>query len=85
MLSFSNTEIAFAYRTNRELRRATMLFSILAYPFLVTVGQALITLALRLRLPIAWIVKPTIFKQFIGGESLEESATVVNTLQKHNV
>jgi proline dehydrogenase len=85
MLSFSDTQIAFAYRSNQELRKAKFLFAVLSWPILVKIGQILITIAIKLRLPIAWIVKPTIFKQFIGGETLVESIPVVRNLKKYNV
>jgi proline dehydrogenase len=85
MLSFNDTEIAFAYRSKHELKKAKLLFAILSWPILVKIGQILVIFAIKSKLPIAWLIKPTIFKQFIGGETLVESLPVVRNLQKYNV
>lgn len=45
----------------------------------------MLNFALAIRFPIAWIVKPTIFKHFVGGETLEECAATVDYLAKYNV
>jgi proline dehydrogenase len=85
MLSLSNTQLAFALLSNRELNRAKLLFLTLSFPFLVKAGLYLIKLAIRIKLPILWAVKPTIFKQFVGGETLVECLPVVDKLDKYNV
>lgn len=84
-LSFENTEIAFQHKDKQALRKAYILFKILSSPFLVNVGKQLLRLALFLRLPIKWIVKPTIFKQFCGGETIAECANTTHILDAQNV
>ncbi len=85
MLSFDNTETAFRYKSNSDLTRARILFSTLANPELVKVGKSLTYFALNLHLPIAWAIKPTLYKHFVGGETLDECEKTVQLLSKFNV
>ncbi len=72
MVDFNNTEIAFEIKSNLELRKAQLLFKSINSPRLVGVLNSLTALALKSRLPISWLVKPTLYAQFVGGETLEE-------------
>jgi proline dehydrogenase len=85
MLSFDNTEIAFRYKSNYDLSRARMLFSTIANPVLVKAGKSLTYFALKIHLPIAWAIKPTLYKHFVGGETLEECEKTVQLLSKFKV
>ncbi len=85
MTPFGNTEIAFITKTNGQLRKAWWLFKAVSFPRLVKVGKALLGLAGALRFPVRWLLKPTIFGHFCGGETLEECAPVVERLAAHNV
>ena len=84
-VDFSDTKIAFADRSDSELRRSHLLFSLMNYPLLVKAGTRLATFALRLHLPVKGLVKATIFKQFCGGESIEEARKVIRKLGKSNI
>jgi proline dehydrogenase len=84
-LSFENTENAFAYKSDKELRRARFLFSSMSYKTLVKLGTTLTPIVMKLGLPVKGLIKKTIFGQFVGGESLEETAPVVNKLEKFGV
>lgn len=72
-LSFDNTEVAFSHKSNRDLKKAYRLFQAFNYPFLVNHGPRLANIALNLRLPIKPIIKNTLFAQFCGGETIQES------------
>lgn len=85
MLSFENTEIAFRYKTDADLSRARMLFGTIANPSLVKVGKSLTYMALNLHLPISWIIKPTLYRHFVGGETLDECVKTVALLSKYKV
>ncbi len=85
MLSFDNTEIAFAYKSNGALYKSNLLFKLINNNTLVKIGTRLTPLAFRLRLPIKWVVQKTIFKHFCGGESLTDSLLVVERLAKFKV
>jgi len=66
-ISFDNTAIAFAYKTNKELKEARLLFSMMARPWLVKIGTRLTPWAINSGLPVNGIIRNTIFKQFVGG------------------
>jgi proline dehydrogenase len=84
-LSFENTENAFAYKSDKELRKARFLFSSMSYNTLVKIGTRLTPFIMRMGLPVKGLIKKTIFAQFVGGESLEETAVVVDKLEKFDV
>jgi len=85
MTLFENTKTAFAYKSNRELRKAYLLFRIVGSPLMVKIGKVLTNIALTLRLPIRWAIKPTIYSHFCGGETIEESLPVIASLGKYDV
>lgn len=84
-LSFDNTEIAFRYRNNKQLKKANFLFSAIESSSLTKIGIGLTNLAFKLRLPIQGILKTTIFNQFCGGETMQEAAETSKILGKYNV
>lgn len=84
-ISFDNTEIAFSYKSNKELKKAYWLFKLISINFLVKVGPRLTNIALFLRLPIIPIIRATIFKHFCGGETIDQCDAVVNQMAKYNV
>ncbi|WP_118949530.1 proline dehydrogenase family protein [Taibaiella helva] len=84
-LSFDNTEIAFRYRSDKELKRAHFLFSSMSSPFLSKTGMRLTQLAMSWNLPIKSMIKKTIFQQFCGGETIEEAAQTSAILGRYNV
>ena len=84
-ISFDNTENAFAYKTDKALKMARFLFSSMGYPFLVKWGTRLTPRAIKAGLPVKGIIRATIFEQFVGGETLEETAPVAKKLSGYNV
>jgi proline dehydrogenase len=84
-ISFENTEQAFAYKTDKELKQAKFLFTTMGYPRFVPIGTRVTPFLMKTGLPIHGIVRNTIFKQFVGGETLEETAPVVEKLAKYGV
>jgi proline dehydrogenase len=85
MLLFDDTQIAFSSKSDTDLRRAYYLFKTIASPVMVKVSKVLINTALIFHIPVGWAVKPTIYKHFVGGESLKECASLVRILEKYNV
>jgi proline dehydrogenase len=85
MLSFNNTEVAFSGKSDRDLRRAFLLFRMVEDPALVKLGKYATPLAFKLGLPIKGLVKATIFRQFCGGENIEECKCAVEALGKFNI
>jgi len=84
-ISFDNTEIAFAHDSNKELKQAHWLFSMMAKPWLVKLGTKLTPWSLQMGLPVKGLIRKTIFNHFVGGETLEETIPVAQHMAKYNV
>lgn len=84
-ISFEDTKTAFAYKSDKELKRARFLFQSMGKEWIVKAGLWFTPLALRLKLPVKELIRNTIFKQFVGGETLEETAAVATKLSSYNV
>ena len=80
-----DTRTAFAQKSDRDLWQALWLFRIIGTPWLTSLGSALTKMALALHLPVKGIVKATIFKQFCGGETIEESLVTAHRLAEKRV
>lgn len=85
MISFENTEIAFRNKSSKDLRKARMLFKLVASPRMVKFGKWATDVALKLHLPINGIIKRTIFHQFCGGISIKDSLLASTRLAEGNV
>ena len=64
-ISFDNTEFAFEYKTDKQLRKARFLFNMMAKPWIVKLGTRLAPWAIRVGLPVKGIIRRTIFQQFV--------------------
>lgn len=84
-LSFDNTEVAFSSKSNKDLKRSYFLFKAIGYNWLVSAGPTLINTAFTLHLPIIGIIKSTVFKQFCGGESMDDSDKTIEQLSKFGI
>ena len=84
-ISFENTENAFAYKATKDLKGARFLFRTMGYQLFVQLGTRLTPFLMKTGLPIDGIIRKTIFKQFVGGETLEETSSVCETLGKYGV
>lgn len=85
-VDFSDTEIAFRHKSDKELDKAAWLFSMMNKKWLVDLTSPLGLLAVRLRLPfVQSIVKKTIFEQFVGGTTLLESQKSIDLLWDNKV
>ncbi|MFM2327512.1 MAG: hypothetical protein RIR31_1714 [Bacteroidota bacterium] len=85
-ISFENTQIAFAYKSNSQLKKAHFLFSSMGKPWLVNLGLKITPYAIKWHLPFTkTVIQNTIFQQFVGGETLEETAKVADKLEEYNV
>ncbi|MDX5447074.1 MAG: proline dehydrogenase family protein [Bacteroidota bacterium] len=84
-VDFSNTRIAFLSKSSQELHQAHFLFKTLASPAMVNTGKSLTKFALRLGLPIKGVIKSTVYRQFVGGESIEECKPAIQKLAERHV
>ncbi|MDK2909428.1 MAG: proline dehydrogenase [Bacteroidales bacterium] len=85
MINFEDTSIAFDRLKNKELWRARLLFSVLAFPWMVKTGKTLIIGMQKMGISPAWFVKPTVYKHFVGGETLSACNPVVESLSRYGV
>ncbi|MEX2428551.1 MAG: proline dehydrogenase family protein [Bacteroidales bacterium] len=81
MLDFQNTETAFSIKSDRDIRRAYFMYKMISYPWIVKIANQLIKVAAAIRFPINWIVKPTVYAQFCGGETIADCAPVIDKIR----
>lgn len=84
-VSFDNTEIAFSYKSDQDLRKTYWLFKAINYPLITNVGTKLTKFALKLKLPVRSALKHTLFQQFCGGETIAGCSGTIRMLASHNV
>jgi len=84
-LYLDNTQIAFAYKSTAELKRARFLFSVIQSPLIVSLATKLTPALMNSGLPVNGLIRSTIFNQFVGGETLEETARVAKQLGAYGV
>ncbi len=83
-MNFKDTKTAYAYKSAKELKSALFVYKIITKPFMVRAGKFFLNIALALHIP----VKPFtnfMFKQFCGGENLDEVLKVSDNIGKFNV
>ena len=80
-----NTKNGFILKSNFELKKAYILFKVISSRTLTNLGKNLLELSLKLKLPVLFIVRATVFRQFCSGENLQESYETVKKLNKKNV
>ena len=84
-LDFQDTKTAFADISNAELKEKYRLFRMLNSPSLSAMGRRMAKFALSMGLPVEGMIKKTIFEQFCGGETIEESNRVIEKLGKSHI
>lgn len=84
-VSFENTEVAFSYKSDQDLRKSYWLFRAIGMPWLTDLGTKLVKFALKIKLPIQGVLKITIFEQFCGGETIRDCAPTIARLAQCGV
>ncbi len=82
---FDDTRKAFLHLSNGDIRRAFLVFSVVNHPWISAVATGLLKIAMVLHLPVMWLVKTTIFRQFCGGETAPESEQTISRIGKFGV
>lgn len=86
VVDFSNTKVAFEHKSDKALKKAAWLFSVMNKKWLVDTLSPLGIFAVKMRLPFAQAaVKATIFEQFVGGTTLLESQKAIDELYDNKV
>jgi proline dehydrogenase len=79
-LDFRDTKTAFADKSDDELQEKYRVFKLFNYDLLVEIGTKATEIALKWGLPVKGLIKDTIFKQFCGGETIEECQPIIEKL-----
>jgi proline dehydrogenase len=82
-ISFDNTRLAFISKSDADLRKSYWLFKLIGNPALVKWGGGLAPLGLKLGFK--GVIKSTIFKQFVGGENIQDCNATIEQLGKYNI
>lgn len=83
--TFTDTKTALKFRSTEELRFSMLIFSMFKSPATVNLLANLTLFFLKIKLPIEWIIKRTIFRQFCGGTSMSDCDATIEKLGSHNV
>lgn len=84
-VKFDDTAVAFSYKSDRELKKANFIFTIVNNPFISALATGAVKAGMSMGLPIKGIVRSTVFKHFCGGETIEKTEKAVEHLGEFNV
>jgi proline dehydrogenase len=84
-VSFDDTAVAFSSKSDAELYKMYLMFKSMNNNKFVKLGGGLLNIAIKLHLPVKFIIKPTIFNHFCGGETIEESERAIQELARYNI
>ena len=77
---FTNTQTAFALKSDSELERAYFLFKMIESQPLVRIGTAVTNFALKAHLPVEGLIRSTVFDHFCGGVNEKDCLSVVDKM-----
>lgn len=84
-ISFENLEVAFASKSDAELKKMYLIFATINNNLAVSVGTKLANWSFALGLPIKGLMKKTMFGHFCGGENIEDCQKSVDVLAKYHI
>jgi proline dehydrogenase len=85
-VSFDDTAVAFASKSDAELRKMYALFASMNNNTLVKTGGGLMKTALKWGIPGSkFLIKHSIFNQFCGGETIKECIPVIAELGRYGI
>lgn len=84
-ISFDNLEVAFASKSNADLRKMYLIFATINNNVAVSLGTKLANWSFALGLPIKGIMKKTMFGHFCGGEDIRDCQHAVDELAKFHI
>ncbi|MFP4288230.1 MAG: proline dehydrogenase family protein [Bacteroidota bacterium] len=85
MLSFGDTRIAFKDKSDAHLKKSYWLFFLVKSSGLVKTGAGMIQVLQKSGISLRWILKPTIFDHFCGGETIEECKGAIHKFQESKI
>lgn len=85
-LNFENTEVAFRYKTDKEVKDTARLYGLMNKGWLIKLGGWMTIPAIKLGFPpVTRLVRNTIFKQFVGGTDLVSTEHTITKLEQNQV
>lgn len=84
-ISFENLEVAFASKSDADLKKMYLIFATVNSNLAVSVGTKLANWSFALGLPIKGLMKMTMFGHFCGGEDIEDCQKTVEELANYNI
>lgn len=84
-ISFENLEVAFASKSDAELRKMYLIFATINNNLAVSLGTKLANWAFAVGLPIKGLMKSTMFGHFCGGENIHDCQKSVDNLAKYHI
>lgn len=86
-LNFENTQIAFAYKNNKELIRDYQIFRLINQGWLVKLGTSMASKLINagIKTPIAIGMRPTVYAVFCGGDDLLQTTYKIDKLYHYKV
>jgi len=84
-MEFDRSEVAFSHLDDRALKRARLLFTVIAFRPLAIIAPKITRIMLKLHFPILSIIKRTMFAHFCGGESIDETRSTVVGLVRRGI
>lgn len=84
-INFDNTQVAFAHKSDADLKKARFLFRLFNYKWLIAVGPKLARAAMDIGIPVKPMIRNTIFSQFCGGENIEDCQNTAGLLWKNHI
>jgi proline dehydrogenase len=85
IIDFSNSEIAFKDKSDKDLKQTYLWFKVMNNSSLVKLGKRLLNFAFTIYFPVKGFIKRTIYKIFVGGTSIEDCANTLHKLSERNV
>lgn len=82
---FNNLKVAYADKSNRDLKRAYLLFKTISNPTISKILTNIAKTALCLNLPIKNLIKATVYKQFCGGVTIRDSENTIKKLWYYKI
>jgi proline dehydrogenase len=82
---FDDTAVAFSYKSDRDLRKADLIFAVVNHPLISSLATRAVRTAFRLHLPVNGLIKTTVFEHFCGGETIQQSEETIQKLARFHV
>ena len=86
MSVFNATRIAFVDKSTKQLEKAKLMFMAIGYPGLTNLGISILNFTIKNNFPfVTGVVRNTLFEQFCGGETREQSMKVVQQMYTRHI